>query len=42
MRGKMLRHRVTATLTGVPLHDFNTGLKARRGAVVREIQLAGD
>jgi glycosyltransferase involved in cell wall biosynthesis len=35
-------NRVTATLTGIPIHDFNCGLKAYRGEVVREIDVYGE
>ena len=37
-----LFNRATAALTGLPLHDFNTGLKACRREVVQEVQLYGD
>ncbi len=37
-----LFNRATAALTGLPLHDFNSGLKACRGEVARQVQLYGD
>lgn len=37
-----LFNRVTALLSGVDLHDFNCGLKAYRGAAVRELPLYGE
>lgn len=37
-----LFNRATAALTGLPLHDFNTGLKAFRRQVAEEVQLHGD
>lgn len=33
---------VTARLSGVPLHDFNCGLKAYRGSTARSISLYGE
>jgi len=33
---------VTSLLTGVKLHDFNSGFKAYRAAVIREIDLYGE
>lgn len=33
---------VTAKLTGIPLHDFNCGLKAYRNDVVRDIPVYGE
>jgi glycosyltransferase involved in cell wall biosynthesis len=33
---------VTARMSGVPLHDLNSGLKAYRGEVVRSLALTGD
>jgi glycosyltransferase involved in cell wall biosynthesis len=33
---------VTRTLTGLPLHDFNTGFKAFRAEVARELPLYGE
>lgn len=33
---------VTAKLTGIPLHDFNCGLKAYRRAVVKQIEVYGE
>jgi glycosyltransferase involved in cell wall biosynthesis len=33
---------MTARATGIPLHDFNCGLKAYRGEVVRSIRLYGE
>lgn len=33
---------VTSKLTGIPLHDFNCGLKAYRKEVVKEIELYGE
>ena len=35
-------NRVTASLTGVKLHDMNCGFKAYRAAVVKELYLYGD
>jgi glycosyltransferase involved in cell wall biosynthesis len=37
-----LFNRVTAVLTGVPLHDFNCGFKAYRREVLGEIDLYGE
>ncbi|RCK74556.1 MAG: Glycosyltransferase [Ignavibacteriae bacterium] len=33
---------VTSKLTGIPLHDFNCGLKAYRKEVIKEIELYGE
>ena len=33
---------VTGTLTGIPIHDFNCGLKAYRAEVVKEVQVHGE
>lgn len=33
---------VTARITNIPIHDFNCGLKAYRGEVVREIEVYGE
>lgn len=33
---------VTRTISGIPLHDFNCGLKAYRGQVVHNIQVYGE
>lgn len=35
-------NRVTACMTGLPLHDFNCGFKAYRRAVVEELRLHGE
>lgn len=37
-----LFNRVTAWITGIPIHDFNCGLKAYRREVVEEIDLYGE
>ncbi len=37
-----LFNRVTARLSGLPLHDFNCGLKAYRGACARSLELYGE
>lgn len=37
-----LFNRVVETMTGVKLHDFNTGFKAYRRAVTQEVKLYGD
>ena len=37
-----LFNRVTARLTGVPLHDFNSGAKAYRGECARSLAIYGD
>lgn len=37
-----LFNRVTALLTGIPLHDFNCGLKCYRSEVLKEIELFGE
>lgn len=37
-----LFNRATALLTGLPLHDFNSGLKAFRREVVEEVALYGE
>lgn len=37
-----LFNRVTARLSGVPLHDFNCGLKAYRGSCARSLELYGE
>lgn len=33
---------VTRVLTGIPIHDFNCGLKAYRGEVVKELNVYGE
>lgn len=33
---------VTAKMTGIPIHDFNCGLKAYRQEVVKEVQVYGE
>ncbi|MBE0557332.1 MAG: glycosyltransferase family 2 protein, partial [Proteobacteria bacterium] len=33
---------VTAKMTGIPIHDFNCGLKAYRAEVVKEVQVYGE
>jgi len=33
---------VTAKMTGIPLHDFNCGLKAYRAEVVKDVQVYGE
>lgn len=33
---------VTGKMTGIPIHDFNCGLKAYRGEVVKEVQVYGE
>lgn len=33
---------VTAKMTGIPIHDFNCGLKAYRREVVKEVQVYGE
>lgn len=35
-------NRVTRYLSGIPLHDFNCGLKAYRGRVVKSIEVYGE
>ena len=35
-------NKVTAMVTGIPLHDFNCGLKAYRGEVVKHVRLYGE
>jgi glycosyltransferase involved in cell wall biosynthesis len=40
--GSKLFNRITARLSGVPLHDVNCGFKAYRGAAVRELELYGE
>jgi glycosyltransferase involved in cell wall biosynthesis len=40
--GSKLFNRLTAKLSGVPLHDVNCGLKAYRGAAVRGLELYGE
>ncbi len=35
-------NKVTATLTGIPLHDFNCGLKAYRREVIEDIHVYGE
>jgi len=35
-------NKVTALVTGIPIHDFNCGLKAYRGEAVREIEVYGE
>lgn len=37
-----LFNRVTAVVTSIPLHDFNCGLKAYRGEVVKHVRLYGE
>ncbi|MFH1279705.1 MAG: glycosyltransferase family 2 protein [Candidatus Eisenbacteria bacterium] len=37
-----LFNKVTALITGIPIHDFNCGLKAYRRDVVKEIQVYGE
>jgi glycosyltransferase involved in cell wall biosynthesis len=40
--GSRIFNRLTARLSGVPLHDVNCGLKAYRGAAVRELEIYGE
>ena len=40
--GSRLFNRLTAKLSGVPLHDVNCGLKAYRGPAVRSLELYGE
>jgi glycosyltransferase involved in cell wall biosynthesis len=40
--GSRIFNRLTATLSGVPLHDVNCGLKAYRGAAVRGLEFYGE
>jgi glycosyltransferase involved in cell wall biosynthesis len=40
--GSRVFNRLTARLSGVPLHDFNCGLKVYRGQVVRALELYGE
>jgi len=40
--GSRIFNRVTAALSGVPLHDVNCGLKAYRGAAVRGLEFYGE
>jgi glycosyltransferase involved in cell wall biosynthesis len=40
--GSRIFNRLTARLSGVPLHDVNCGLKAYRGPAVRSLELYGE
>lgn len=40
--GSRIFNRLTARLSGVPLHDVNCGLKAYRGPAVRALELYGE
>ena len=40
--GSRMFNRLTARLSGVPLHDVNCGLKAYRGSAVRALELYGE
>lgn len=40
--GSRVFNRLTAKLSGVPLHDVNCGLKAYRGSAVRTLELYGE
>jgi glycosyltransferase involved in cell wall biosynthesis len=40
--GSRVFNRLTARLSGVPLHDVNCGLKAYRGAAVRALDIYGE
>jgi glycosyltransferase involved in cell wall biosynthesis len=40
--GSRIFNRLTARLSGVPLHDVNCGLKAYRGSAVRSLELYGE
>lgn len=40
--GSRIFNRLTAKLSGVPLHDVNCGLKAYRGDAVRSLELYGE
>jgi glycosyltransferase involved in cell wall biosynthesis len=40
--GSRIFNRLTAKLSGVPLHDINCGLKAYRGPAVRALELYGE
>jgi glycosyltransferase involved in cell wall biosynthesis len=40
--GSRVFNRLTARLSGVPLHDVNCGLKAYRGSAVRALELYGE
>ncbi len=40
--GSRLFNRLTAKLSGVPLHDVNCGLKAYRGPAVRSLEIYGE
>jgi glycosyltransferase involved in cell wall biosynthesis len=40
--GSRMFNRLTARLSGVPLHDVNCGLKAYRGPAVRALELYGE
>ncbi|MGZ4251565.1 MAG: glycosyltransferase family 2 protein [Solirubrobacteraceae bacterium] len=40
--GSRVFNRLTARLSGVPLHDVNCGLKAYRGDAIRELDLYGE
>ena len=37
-----LFNKITAKLSGLPLHDFNCGLKAYRGPCARSLELYGE
>jgi glycosyltransferase involved in cell wall biosynthesis len=40
--GSRLFNRLTAKLSGVPLHDVNCGLKAYRGPAIRSLEIYGE
>ena len=40
--GSRLFNRLTAKLSGVPLHDVNCGLKAYRGTAIRSLEIYGE
>ncbi len=40
--GSRLFNRLTARLSGVPLHDVNCGLKSYRGAAIRSLEIYGE
>jgi glycosyltransferase involved in cell wall biosynthesis len=40
--GSRIFNRLTATLSGIPLHDVNCGLKAYRGSAIRGLELYGE
>jgi glycosyltransferase involved in cell wall biosynthesis len=40
--GSRVFNRLTSRLSGIPLHDVNCGLKAYRGAAVRDLELYGE